>query len=105
MHVCRLAMASVLLGMAVSTPSAVSGASLNVGITIVQGCGARTMNYFDTPAATGTAVQTDCPANTPYSVAVGDRAMEDGRSRPPVVPQDTHLVSVDQRFRIATMTF
>lgn len=103
MHACRLAMASVLLGMAVTMSFTVTGASLQVGITIVKGCDARTTDYFDQNA--GAAVRADCSANTPYNVSVAERPMQDGRSPPPLIPHGTYLMSVEQRYRIATMTF
>lgn len=103
MHACRRAIPPFLLGMALIVSYAVTAASFQVGITIVKGCDTRTGDYFD--HNTGAAVRVDCSTDTPYNVSVGDRPMHDGRSPPPVVPHDTHLVSVDQQFRIATMTF
>ena len=99
----RHAVTSAVLGLILTMSFAVSGASFQVGITIVKGCDARTMRYTNQNAEA--ALRADCSANTPYNVSVGDRPMQDGRSPAPIVPDDTQLVSLDQRFRIATMTF
>ncbi len=104
MHACRIAVATALLSMAVATPFAAKSASLRVGITIVEACNVRT-TAFDSERARDP-VQADCSADTPYSVALGNRSMRaDGRSRPGIVPDDgTVLISAEQRFRIVTFT-
>lgn len=105
MHACRIAVATALLSMAVATPFAAKSASFRVGITIVEACNVRTPTSV--PEHARNPVQADCSADTPYSVALGDRSMhDDDRSRPAIVPDDgAVLSSADQKSRIATFTF
>ncbi|MGH8084975.1 MAG: hypothetical protein ACREPV_06840 [Lysobacter sp.] len=103
MHACRIAVATALLSMAVAAPFAAESASLRVGITIVEACNIRT-TAFDSERERDP-VQADCSADTPYSVALGDRSMPDGRSRPALVPDDGKVLTAGKKVRIATFTF
>lgn len=102
MHACAKVLAFTLLGTAVAFPFAAKGASLHIGITIVEACDVQTpgpsSGHADRP------VEAECSSDTPYSVAVENHPIRgDGRSRPAIVPHDGGSVA-PPGFRVATFT-
>jgi hypothetical protein len=105
MRACRTVVATALLGMAAGMCFDADGASLGVGITIVETCQVETHGSGN--GAPMDTVRSGCRTDTPYSVALDGRPLrDDGRSPPAAVPDDgISAISADPGRRIATFTF
>jgi len=103
MRAFRTVVATALLGMAGGMCFDACGASLRVGITIVETCRVEARGNGHPPAA----VRADCLTDKPFSIALDGRPLQnDGRSRPAAVPDDGLIgVSTHPTRRIATFTF